>query len=479
VRSLPSPGLWRWVFWGGLVALVAWSVGLAWLSGSFAYERGIRDKPVGMFVALQMTAGAVYLIVLLAVRRCPATAGPLMAITGVGLLMRLAQFGAVPVLEDDFYRYLWDGAVTANGHNPYAYAPEDVRLARDGVPADLSSLAAASGPVIDRVNHPWLRTIYPPTAQAAFAVAYWISPFDLLGLRLVWLGLDLAVLGLLLALLRPGPSRGFGAAVYWLNPVLVKEVFNAGHMELVLLVALVAALTAVKYGLHRTGGFVLGLAAGAKVWPVLWLPLVLRHGWRSWCRGLGVLAAFAVPAAVISLPILFGRLDADSGFTAYARRWQMNDSAYLLVHELAKLVSAENAQLLARLVIAAVVLSAIAYGARRFRAGFDGLVNSVTVVTAVLFLLSPTQFPWYFLWLVPLLALRPIWSLLALTVTLPLYYLRFPLNADGHAAWFDYGIVWIEFVPIWLLLAWELWRRCRGVPRRASAEAPPGVAADA
>jgi len=476
---LSNPSTSRWTVAVCLVVLAAWSIGLSWLSGSFAYERDVLDKPVAMFVAMQVAAGAVYLLTLFALRRRPTTRGLLMVVIAVGLLMRLAQLGAVPVLEDDYYRYLWDGAVTAQGHNPYAYSPEHVQQHAEGVPDDLRHLAGASGEVIDRVNHPWLRTIYPPTAQAAFTVGYWISPFDIQGLRLVWLGLDLVVLWLLIALLRGSSSPIFGLAIYWLNPLLIKEVFNAGHMELVLVVGLLAALLAAGRGLHNTGGLLLGLAAGAKVWPVLWLPLLLRHGWTTWRRGIGVTIAFAFPAAVLALPILLGRLDAGSGFTAYAQRWQMNDSAYLLIHEGAKLLSPDHAQMLARLIIAAVLLGVMAFCVRRFRPTFDSLVSSAIVITATLFLLSPTQFPWYYLWLLPLLALRPMWSLLALTVTLPLYYLRFPMDAMGHAAWFDYGFVWFEFVPVWLLLAWELRRGNRTTFHRSTQETPLCIAPSA
>ena len=44
---------------------------------------------------------------------------------------------------------------------------------------------------------------------------------------------------------------------------------------------------------------------------------------------------------------------------------------------------------------------------------------------AIMFLISPTKFPWYFIWLLPLLAVRPRWSLLALTALLPLYHLQY------------------------------------------------------
>ncbi|MCP5063626.1 MAG: hypothetical protein GY936_14360 [Ignavibacteriae bacterium] len=40
-------------------------------------------------------------------------------IFGIGLVARILLVPTVPILEDDFNRYLWDGAVTANGFNPY------------------------------------------------------------------------------------------------------------------------------------------------------------------------------------------------------------------------------------------------------------------------------------------------------------------------------------------------------------------------
>ena len=75
----------------------------------------------------------------------------------------------------------------------------------------------------------------------------------------------------------------------------------------------------------------------------------------------------------------------------------------------------------------------------------------------MVFLLSPAQFPWYYTWLVPFLVVVPSPALLLLTALLPLYYLRFYLDIRDQSRLFDYGIVWVEFLPVWLLLARECW----------------------
>lgn len=414
-----------------------------------------------LFVALQAGGGVLYLLVLAMIRRRPSLKHLTMFIIATGLLMRFAQLPATPILEDDYYRYLWDGAVVAQGNSPYAYAPQQIAERDAAVPNELIELAERSGGVITEINHPWLRTIYPPTAQAFFTAAYWISPFDIRGLRIVWLMLEFAVLLLLVMMHRNNVQRPFALAVYWLNPLLIKEVFNAGHMELVLVLAMLATFALARRGRHRASGLMLGLATGAKLWPAMWLPLLLRAGPRSWRSATSVASVFALTVAVFALPIVFARLDPSSGFTAYAQRWQMNDSAYLIIHWVAEQLTADHVQLLARATVAAILLTILVYLLRRSTAGPDHLIRNATILTAALFLLSPTQFPWYYLWVLPLLTFQPLWSLLALTVVLPAYYLRFYFEAIGHAAWYDYGVVWIEFVPIWLWLAWEIHRSHR------------------
>jgi len=70
---------------------------------------------------------------------------PIFLLIGVGL--RLVFFGSTPVYENDFKRYLWDGAVTASGENPYRFSPAEIFEAGEpgarSVP-DLARLAIKS-----------------------------------------------------------------------------------------------------------------------------------------------------------------------------------------------------------------------------------------------------------------------------------------------------------------------------------------------
>lgn len=447
-----------------LLGLMAWSVALAALSHQFRFDRGVLEEPVALFVALQSAAGLLYLFTLWLLRRHAASRRLILVLLVVGSAMRLSQFQAAPILETDFFRYLWDGALTAHGLDPYRFTPNQV-LAGD-VPPPWRDQAAEAGAIVHRINHPWLRTIYPPTAQAAFALAHWIAPFSLDGLRAVWFLLDSLIVLMILTMLRGTSRMALGVGIYALNPLLIKEVYNAGHMEPVLLAALTATLLAARAGRPSLTGVSLGLAVGAKVWPVLWLPLVLRAAASHRRAVIVCTMACALTFTLMAWPIVRHRMDDASGFGAYAKRWQMNDSVYLLVHSAIHLLTEDHAQLAARGLIAAVLVTSAVVLALRRSHHRERLIARATIVTAMLFLLSPTQFPWYFLWLMPLLALREVWSLLALTVTLPIYYLRMPMAAADHAVWFDYGLIWLQFAPIWvmLLIEWRWARRRRADP---------------
>ncbi|MEO0823417.1 MAG: glycosyltransferase 87 family protein, partial [Pseudomonadota bacterium] len=317
--------------------------------------------------------------------------------------------------------------------------------------------------VAGRINYPHLATIYPPVAQGAFLLAAWVEPFGLGALRLVLLGFELSGVGLLVLLLRAVGRAPVWVAIYWWNPLIAKELGNSAHMEAVLLPFLVGAvLLALRLRPVAAAG-VLALAAGVKLWPALLLPMLLAGaGWRRAAAGAGLAAAIG---AAVAAPVLLSGLDRTSGFVAYAAAWERNDALFGGVRE-AIAVALEGAGLhlldpgrLARAgLMGLVALTALWLARGVARDGPGALPAGVLAVTALLFLVSPTGYPWYYAWLLPFLAVVPVRGLMLLTLTLPLYYLRFEMVGRGQEALFDDWIVWLEFGPVLGLLLWDALR---------------------
>ena len=454
--------------------LVAFGVGLTLASPRFGYDFDVAAMPVRTLVAALVAAGLVYCLALPPLIRASLGTDPggvrglMIVIIVAGFAARLALFTSEPMLEDDYQRYLWDGAVTASGANPYAVAPQIARGL--GAETPLGRLAVEAGPVARRINHPELKSLYPPVAQAAFALAHGVRPWSLAAWRDVLLVCDLATLALVLALLGATGRSPLWSALYWWNPLVIKELFNSAHMEgLVSPLVLLALLLATRRR-QLAASATLACAVGAKIWPVLLLPLILRPLAQAPRKLAAALAIFAALVALLAVPVLLGGLDAASGFTAYLTRWQtssalfpaLNDAWATLLGSLGALELAPG--LMARATIA-VALGGLACAlSLKPIADADDLMGRASVTVAALVLLSPAQFPWYAVWLAPFLAFRPWTGFLILTATAPLYYLSFYCIAAGEPAVFTRYVVWIIWVPVWAALVIEAilgWRAPR------------------
>ncbi|HFE63511.1 MAG TPA: DUF2029 domain-containing protein [Caldithrix sp.] len=197
----------------------------------------------------------------------------------LGAVSRLVLFPSHPFLEDDFYSYLWDGAVTAYFIDPYRYSLRGVRFGEIDDPDDgrqLAAWAAQAGRVFRRINFPEIRTIYLPVAQFMFAIAYVAKPWSLLSWRILLLLIDGLTLFLILRLLKELGRSSLWSVVYWWNPIVLKEFFDAGHKDLLVFPFLLGMFLFLFEKRYLSAAILSGLATGVKFWPVVLFPLLMR-----------------------------------------------------------------------------------------------------------------------------------------------------------------------------------------------------------
>lgn len=448
-------------------------MGVVSISPGFAYFTPWLERPTLPLVALMMIAGAGYLLALFSRKRewaKQSRSGVFFWFAiAVGLLVRLVFFGTTPIFEDDFYRYLWDGAVVAEGNNPYLHAPaEAIQNPIFSAPdPELQALADRSGDVISRVPYPLVKTIYPPVAQVAFATAHMFAPWSLTGWRLVLLLADLATLVLILSLLRHFGKSPWWVLVFWWNPLAITEVANAGHMDALLLPTITGTLLAAVSGRTKTSAVALALGVGIKFWPVLLAPILFRYFKQKNTKTAPAFIVFTALAAAFVAPQILSGLGGSDGLSTYSEGWQTNAFLFGVILDGWRAVAPAGTALLpdpgllARLSVAALLIAKVVVLCRRGETDDMTLVTALLTITAMLFVLSPTGYPWYFLWLLPFLCIRPDPALLVLTVTLPLYDLRYPMMASGNDYQFDTLVVPLQFLPTCLWLVWRSFKQRR------------------
>lgn len=445
------------------IILIGLFVLLKHISTEFSDEIPLEKQPVIFVVSILIISGAVYLLTILKTLNVELKRNYLVWIIAAGIVMRVLMIVSAPILEDDYFRYLWDGGVTASGINPYTYSPEDV-IDESEVPAALTRLAEESGTVLGSINNPRVRTIYPPIAQAVFAFSYLLDHFSLFTWRAILLVFDLLTLALLFYALRTQRLPYSYLMIYWWNPLLIKEIFNSGHLDVLVFPFVLGALLLAARSRYIRSLLCLVVGIGIKLWPVFVLPLILRPLISKPKKLIAAPILIIVLLGSLFAPVYISGLDRSSGFIAYGERWQNNDSAFRGLIEVSEYAldalgyKTFHKYTVARVLVASLLalwIVFITFG-RRFR-NYDLFKKSLFIV-AFAFLLSPTQFPWYYTWLLPLLTIAPRFSLLLPTLLLPLYYLRYYLEPIGKIDVFTNVVVWIEFVPVWIFLFLE-WRK--------------------
>ena len=443
----------------GLFLIVS-ALALRFAAPLFAYEAALEDMPIVAFVALYMTVTGVVVFTVPSLIRATsgkATQSILMVILLVGLAARLTQFGTPTILEDDYNRYLWDGAVVVSGASPFEHAPLDVQEEQSGSPV-LQALGSENSHVLDRVNYPEYRTIYPPVAQAAFALANLVKPFDLDAWRLILLVLELGTVAFIYAILVRLGRSPLGLAVYWWNPLVIKEIANSAHMEPVLMLPVLAAGYFALRGRSVWATAWLAIAAGVKIWPLLTVPALWRQLHRS-PRGLiSSLCATGVILGLAFWPVLASGLDESSGFIAFARNWQASSAAILLSEWAVSSVTPgqEQAPLMARLILGLVALVAILMICARRAPDQSAVLWRMFLIATTIYLLSPSQTPWYFVWVAPFLCIFPVRGVLLASALLPLHYVYFHFALLDLETIYRNVVVWIIWVPVWTLLVFDM-----------------------
>lgn len=360
---------------------------------------------------------------------------------------RIPFFFNLPMLSDDFYRFIWDGMLLNEGINPIGRIPINEVL-NNFQDRDFARL------LLENMNSPGYASVYPPFHQLFFGVSYFLSGAQLLpGVNLMRGGLlTIELLTFLILLLRRNSKEQNYFFAYLLNPLVIIEGVGNIHFEACLVPFLIFALIdfSKKWYLRSSmpfAGSILIKLRSAILTPVFFFRYPRKKRFYF---------LFTLLAALF---VFFGMLDpasyfqnTESGIGLFFLKFEFNASFYYLIGAIAELFTAYNpiailAPVMAVLSGIAIVL--VSYVYRRAN------IFEVSLVAYLIFLLSATTVhPWYIIPVV-YLAIRSdrqyilIWSLVIF-----LSYSRY--LGDGEPKWI---LLTIEYFALFAAIGAEGLRR--------------------
>ena len=524
--------------WGAGFASLCCYLAILWLSDRFAVSAGAGTRPILAMLALFGVVWGLYLFACRSILRSDGASSlrDCLPLLGFAVAFRLLMLPSTPILEIDIYRYLWDGQVGLLGVDPYRYSPRTVLSALDApvAPAawndspELRRLVdhvradSATREILEEVHHSGIPTIYPRVAQWVFRLAVWSAGRTSVSTRVLvmksWIaGCELATLALVLLLLKTTKLPLQWCLLYAWCPLVMKEVWNSGHMDpIAVLPSVIAVILSLKTTassgrmlLPMASGSALALATAAKIYPIALAPALLAHAvrartprhpfwtWAPWLLGFAV-TLFVLYGSAHTRPAPSSEDAKLTGLETFAGVWEMDDLLFMVVSENLRPDDAIRAgsrpwfvvtsnhwrrwlqrrwagpfdaffpradgwppaeDLLARalmaLLIAAIVLSlAESLG----RTDDPRSLPAVCYLSLTWFwLCCPTQNPWYLLWSLPFLPFVRLAAWRWLPALAMIYYLRFWFVAWYPDAWI-YGTSYtgpllFDYVVVWLQFA--------------------------
>lgn len=356
-----------------------------------------------------------------------------------GLLFRVILLPSDLILENDIYRYMWDGHMQVEGINPFRWAPGDPET----VPFRTDYWA--------QINYKQIPTIYPPTLQLVFLISGLIYPGSVMGMKFVLLCFDVAAIFLLLWALPKLNRPPEWCLIYAWSPLVLKEIANSGHADVVSAALMVLLIGLV--GAHRwvASTVALALLTLTKFFGVFLLPLFFfRWKWTYYLL-------FAAIVAVMYMPFLSTEFSVLEGFLTFSEEWVFNAGLFTFVRnsliQYADVPFHQAGWVARQVLMGVIVLTVLVQAAMLYwRREAEDVLRAVFTVLATLLMCSPVINCWYLVWIVPLLCVFPNRAWLLFSGLCFLSYTYY--YTLSFAPW----VQPLQFIPFFVLLLWDVFR---------------------
>ncbi len=369
-----------------------------------------------------------------------------------GIFFRIALFFALPNLSGDFYRFIWDGRLLADGENPFLHLPsyymENSNVKFRGINEAL----------FNHLNSPNYFTVYPPVSQYIFLTACKIFPESVLGsvviMRSFILLAEIGNIYLLDKLTYRFQISKKTILIYALNPLVIVELTGNLHLEAIMIFFLLLSIYLLTQSSCRLSAISLALSAATKLLPLLFLPFLLKR------LGLKKSIIYYLTAAFFLLLLFLPFLDKEalihlfSSISLYFQKFEFNASVYYLIRWIGYETVGYNVIRFSGVGFGILTIFAIAYIAlTEKRTIWESLPQAMLWALTCYFAFATTVHPWYVTTLVALSVFSNYRYAIVWSALIPLTYLNYQLKPYQENLW----LIAAEYIVVSVWLIYETW----------------------
>lgn len=378
----------------------------------------------------------------------------LLAIT---LIAHIIAVFSIPLLSNDYFRFIWDGEMAWLGINPYDLRPVDLAHQSFIESSDYLQEVYVNLSRLSQRHY----TVYPTINQFYFLISTGLSDdiyTNVVILKSLLLGTE--ILGFvyflrLMELLKIQISRIW---ILFLNPLWIIEFIGNVHFEGTMVCVLLIALYYLLKNKFIIGSILFAFTIQIKIIPLILLPFFIQfYGWKKAIR-----IYLIIGVIVLALATVYLNIDNIDNFKQslelYFKSFEFNSFAIFHLVQLGNVAFGWHTFRLFSYLFSVATLSLITYVAlKRKTKDWRGFFLMLTYGYLLFLLLSNSIHPWY---LLPLLFLTVftdftfavVWSYLLFAT----YFFYSVL--DNHNPTFR-AIVVIEYLVLFGVMWYELKRK--------------------
>jgi len=358
----------------------------------------------------------------------------------LGIGIRLLLFFAAPNLSDDYYRFIWDGAVIKNGHNPFHYLPSEI------ITWENAASMGFTQELYEGFNSQNYYSVYPPVNQFIYWMSSVIGGNNIyvsgLVMRFFLLLGELGSMFFLLKLLEKYRIPLKQSLFYILNPLILFELNVNLHFEGLMVCFLLGAIYMIETKRMYLAGLFWGLAICTKLLPLAFLPLLLfRYKFLDTLK-IGTIALLTTAILFVPfysetmLPNMQDSLDRYFGFFFFNA-----GLTYAILGYFTHLKDYEFLRELMPVLKQVFVLGILGYTVAIYFLRKTSMATYLFWGAFLYFILAGILHPWYITILVPLGILSKKWTGIAWSFLILLSYSAY--RSASYAE--DYRLIAVEF----------------------------------